>query len=99
MPRSRSGFQDFRKCSGDQAPSEAAGEARVPAVSFLRRLGLAPVPGAVVLDEQTLEVLAELPVGGWRGHVAAGEDAVWLSSWEDRVLARIDARTRAETLR
>ncbi len=68
-------------------------------MSLFRRLGLAPVPAGVALDEMSLEPLGELEVGGWRGDVAADAHAVWFTTWEQRTLSRIDPRTRAETLR
>ena len=68
-------------------------------MSFLRRLGLAPVPKAVVLDANSFEQLGELDVGGMHGAIAADDAAVWITTWDDRALSRIDPATRAETLR
>ena len=51
-------------------------------------LGIA-VPKAVMLDAQTLELLAELPTGGNRGDVVAGADGVWFSSHEQRRLSHV----------
>jgi hypothetical protein len=68
-------------------------------MSLLGRLGLASVPDAVVLDELTLDTVAELDVGGSRGDVAAAADAVWFTTRKGRVLSRIDPVTRAETRR
>jgi hypothetical protein len=53
----------------------------------------------VVLDETTLERVADLSIGGWRADVVASPDAVWGASWKERQLARIDPRSCRETAR
>jgi len=68
-------------------------------VGFLQKLGLAPVPKAVVLDEMSLEVVAELDVGGHGGDIAADSHSVWVTTHGDRVLSRIDPASRAEAAR
>ncbi len=67
-------------------------------MSLLSKLGLR-VPGVVVLDETTLERVADLSVGGWRSDVVASPDAVWVSSWKERLLTRVDPRSCRETAR
>ena len=66
-------------------------------MSLLRKLGLASPPAGVVLDEISLEPLAELDVGGSGGDVAAGHNAVWFTTRDDRSLSRIDPAARVET--
>ena len=68
-------------------------------MSLLGRIGLASVPDAVVLDAASLECVAELDVGGSRGDVAAGGDAVWFTTRKGRTLSRIDPVSRSETRR
>jgi streptogramin lyase len=69
-------------------------------VGFLQALGLAPVPGVVVLDEMTLEVVAELSgVGGYGGAVAADNRSVWFTTARGKGLARVDPVTRTEAAR
>ena len=68
-------------------------------MSLLRKLGLAPTPGTVALDEMSLEQVAEVDAGGHGGAIAVGRDAVWITTTRGRRLSRIDPASRTETAR
>ena len=59
--------------------------------------GLAGVrPNAVgVIDPETNEIVAEVPVGIRPGPIAVGDGSVWVGNLEDRSLTRIDAGQRS----
>jgi YVTN family beta-propeller protein len=47
-----------------------------------------------VIDPETNEIVAEVPVGIRPGPIAAGEGSVWVGNLEDRTMTRIDAVER-----
>ncbi len=53
-----------------------------------RALGVL-APRGIVLDAETLELVAELPVGGQDGELVAGADGVWFSTPERRSLSLV----------
>jgi YVTN family beta-propeller protein len=56
-------------------------------------------PNAVgVIDLETNELVAEVPVGARPGAVAVGEGSVWVANLDDETVSRIDRETR-EVLR
>lgn len=55
-------------------------------------------PNAVaVIDPETEDVVAEVPVGIEPGPIAFGGGAVWAANVDDKTLSRIDLQTRAVT--
>jgi YVTN family beta-propeller protein len=50
-----------------------------------------------VIDPQTNEIVAEVPVGIRPGPVAAGAGSIWIGNLEDRTLTRVDSVQRAAT--
>ena len=48
-----------------------------------------------VIDPQTNEIVAEIPVGILPGPIAAGEGSIWVGNLQDRTLTRIDPVQRA----
>lgn len=50
-----------------------------------------------LIDPQTNEVVAEVPVGIRPGPVTAGAGSIWVGNLDDRTLTRIDPATRAPT--
>ena len=48
-----------------------------------------------VIDPQTYEIVAEVPVGIRPGPVAAGDGSVWVGNLDDRTLTRIDGAQRS----
>jgi YVTN family beta-propeller protein len=47
-----------------------------------------------IIDPETNEIAAEVPVGIRPGPLAVGHGAVWVGNLEDRTLTRLDARAR-----
>ncbi len=64
-----------------------------------RRGGLSEVqPNYVgVIDPQTNDIVAEVPVGISPGPIAFGEGAIWVGNLDDRTLTRIDPAQRTAT--
>ena len=53
-------------------------------------------PNAVgVIDPETNEIVAEVPVGIRPGPIAAGEGSIWVGNLDDRTLTRIDSAQRS----
>jgi YVTN family beta-propeller protein len=50
-----------------------------------------------VIDPETNEIVAAIPVGAGPGPVAAGAGSVWIANLQDRNLTRIDPRQRSVT--
>jgi len=48
-----------------------------------------------VIDPETNEIVAEIPVGIRPGPIAAGSGSVWVGNLQDRTLTRIDTRQRS----
>ncbi|MET0938564.1 MAG: hypothetical protein ABWY51_05010, partial [Gaiellaceae bacterium] len=48
-----------------------------------------------VIDPETNEIVAEVPVGIRPGPIAAGEGSVWVGNLDDRTMTRIDPAERA----
>jgi YVTN family beta-propeller protein len=56
------------------------------------------IPNSVaVLDAQTSEVVADIPVGRTPGPVVFGQGAVWVGNFEERTVSRIDPKKRTKT--
>jgi YVTN family beta-propeller protein len=50
-----------------------------------------------LIDPQTNDIIAEIPVGIRPGPIAAGDGTVWVGNLDDRTLTRIDAAQRLAT--
>ena len=50
-----------------------------------------------LIDPQTNEIIAEIPVGIRPGPVAAGDGTIWVGNLDDRTLTKIDAAQRLAT--
>jgi YVTN family beta-propeller protein len=48
-----------------------------------------------VIDPETNEIVAEIPVGIRPGQIAAGDGSVWVGNLDDRTMTRIDASQRS----
>jgi YVTN family beta-propeller protein len=48
-----------------------------------------------VIDPETNEIVAEVPVGIRPGPIAAGDGVVWVGNLDDRTLTKIDAKQRS----
>ncbi|MGH3032516.1 MAG: YncE family protein [Gaiellaceae bacterium] len=48
----------------------------------------------VVIEPETNEIVASIPVGAGPGPIALGGGSVWVANVEEQSLTRIDARTR-----